>query len=63
MREYDFAYKRGLKLAEGSKIDAAVAQFEQSYTHWRKAMANNDYDLGSRRHLRASGLCVYHAPR
>ena len=54
MREYDFAYKRGLKLAEGSKIDAAVAQFEQSYTHWRKAMANNDYDLGARRHLRAS---------
>ena len=54
MREYDFAYKRGLKLAEGSKIDAAVAQFEQSYTHWRKAMANNDYDLGTRRHIRAS---------
>jgi len=55
MREYDFAYKRGLKLAEGSKIDAAVAELEQAYTHWRKAMANNDYDVGARRHLRASG--------
>jgi len=55
MREYDFAYKRGLELAEGSKIDAAVAELEQAYTHWRKAMANNDYDVGARRHLRASG--------
>src|SRR5260370_27242244 len=52
IHEYDLAYKRGLKLADASKIDAAAAEFEQAYKHWRKAMANNDYDLGARRHLR-----------